>query len=102
MSGPTRLETDPVEVMIRGGHSTVHVVAADSGDLEPLAAELRSLGSTLAAGDQPPMLAVDVRPEVDLAAVRALLDRAVSMSCAYAVACDQHSAADRPETARRT
>lgn len=79
-------------VLEPGGHSTVHVVAARSGLLEPIRTELADAGVDVVADPVRPVLAIDVPPATELAEVRAILDGHVSAECNYAVACDQHPA----------
>jgi hypothetical protein len=72
-----------------GRNSTVQVVGATASDLAGVAAGLRALGASVVAGDQPPMLAVDVPPFVALDDLTALLDLSASATCAYRVACNR-------------
>ena len=74
-----------------GGHSTVRVVATSAAELAPIADALRALGTTVVAADDPTLLAVDVPPTVELAAVRRTLTAAESLTCNYEVACDRHA-----------
>ena len=77
------------------GHSTVRVVAATHRELAPVADALRALGADVHASDDTTMLAVDVPPAVDLAAVRRILVAAESMTCNHEVSCDRHGEVTR-------
>ena len=77
-------------VKVSGGHSTVRVVASTNAELSPIAAALTALGADVTFAGDPTLLAVDVPPFVDLAAVRELLAAAVSMTCNFEVSCDRH------------
>lgn len=57
----------------RAGHSTIRVIARDDEGIEALRSELRGLGCSSEAYRRYRLIAVDVPPGVDLAAVRALL-----------------------------
>jgi len=78
-----------------GGHSTVRVVATTAEELAPVADALRALGATVVAAGDPTLLAVDVPPSVDLAAIRRTLTAAESLTCNYEVACDRHTEVTR-------
>lgn len=78
------------QIVSRGGHSTLHVLAAQQAELAPIVAGLTALGAVVRGGLQPPMLAVDVPPPGDFDAVVAVLSAAESVSCGYTVACRQH------------
>ena len=84
-------------VVSRGGHSTVHVMAASEAELAPIVARLTELGAVAAGGLTPPMLAVDVAESVALEPILDVLAAAESMTCAHTVACRQH----RPASPRR-
>lgn len=77
-------------VVSRGGHSTLHVMAAAADELAPVVRALVGLGAGVGSGLEPPMLAVDVPERVPLAGVLRVLVAAESMTCAFTVACDQH------------
>lgn len=77
-------------ILSRGGHSTLHVIAADEQELATVVRELTALGAEVRSGLQPPMLAVDVSERVALSVVVKVLTAAESMTCAFTVACDQH------------
>lgn len=77
-------------VVSRGGHSTVHVMAATEAELAPIVAELTALGAVAAGGLTPPMLTVDIPESVALDPVLDVLTAAESMTCAHTVACRQH------------
>jgi hypothetical protein len=57
----------------RGGHSTVRVIVRDRADLPRVRDDLIGLGCTVEGFEQIRLLAVDLPPEVDLAAIRAYL-----------------------------
>lgn len=77
-------------ILSRGGHSTVHVMAATDDELRPAIRELAALGVDVRSGLEPPMLAIDVPENVSLTAAVGILTAAESMTCAFTVACDQH------------
>lgn len=79
-------------IVSRGGHSTVHVMAASDDELAPVVRELIALGAQVRSGLEPPMLAIDVPESVSLNAAVGILTAAESMTCAFTVACDQHRA----------
>ena len=79
-------------VLSRGGHSTVHVMAASDDELAPVIRELIALGAQVNSGLEPPMLAIDVPERASLTVAVNLLTAAESMTCAFSVACDQHRA----------
>ena len=79
-------------IVSRGGHSTVHVMAASDEELFPVIRELTALGAQVHSGLEPPMLAVDVPEHVSLNAAVGVLTAAESMTCAFTVACNQHRA----------
>jgi len=76
-------------IVSRGGHSTVHVMAASDDELVPVVRELIALGADVNSGLEPPMLAIDVPEYVPLSAVVDRLTAAESMTCAFTVACHQ-------------
>ncbi len=53
-------------VLSRGGHSTVHVMAASEVELAPIVEQLVALGAKTAGGLTPPMLTVDIPESVAL------------------------------------
>ncbi len=77
-------------VVSRGGHSTVHVLAASDEELAPVVDRLVALGASAAGGLTPPMLTVDIPEWVALEPILDLLAAAESMTCAHTVACRQH------------
>lgn len=77
-------------ILSRGGHSTVHVMAATDDELAPVVRDLIALGARVSSGLEPPMLAIDVPEHVSLTAAVHLLTAAESLTCAFSVACDQH------------
>lgn len=77
-------------IVSRGGHSTVHVMAATGDELAPVVRELTALGAQVFSGLEPPMLAIDVPEYASLNRAVTLLTAAESMTCAFSVACDQH------------
>ncbi len=79
-------------IVSRGGHSTVHVMAASEDELAPVIRELTAAGAQVSSGLEPPMLAIDVPEYVSLDSVVKLLSAAESMTCAFSVACNQHQA----------
>jgi hypothetical protein len=79
-------------IVSRGGHSTVHVMAATDEELEPVVRQLTELGAEVHGGLEPPMLAVDVPETVSLNVALSVLTDAESMTCAFTVACNQHRA----------
>jgi hypothetical protein len=79
-------------IVSRGGHSTLHVMAATDDELVPVVRELAALGADVRSGLEPPMLAVDVPESVSLNMAVRILTAAESMTCAFTVACDQHRA----------
>ena len=79
-------------IVSRGGHSTVHVMAASDDELAGVVRELTDLGAEVHSGLEPPMLAIDVPEYVSLNVVVNRLTAAESMTCAFTVACDQHQA----------
>ncbi len=79
-------------IVSRGGHSTLHVMAATDQELAPVVGQLTALGADVHSGLEPPMLAVDVPEHVSLDVAINLLTAAESMTCAFAVACNQHRA----------
>ena len=79
-------------IVSRGGHSTLHVMAATDDELAPVIHELAALGADVHSGLVPPMLAVDVPENVSLNVAVRILTEAESMTCAFTVACDQHRA----------
>ncbi len=79
-------------IVSRGGHSTVHVMAASQDELAPVIRELTASGAQVSSGLEPPMLAIDVPEYVSLDSVVKLLSAAESMTCAFSVACNQHQA----------
>ncbi len=83
-------------VLSRGGHSTVHVMAASEVELAPIVEQLVALGAKTAGGLTPPMLTVDIPESVALDPILDVLAAAESMTCAHSVACRQH----RPPGAR--
>lgn len=84
-------------IVSRGGHSTLHVMAATDDELAPVMRALADLGARVSSGLEPPMLAVDVPESASLAEVVRVLTAAESMTCGFTVACDQHPA--RPRSA---
>lgn len=84
-------------IVSRGGHSTLHVMAADDDELAPVMRALADLGAQVSSGLEPPMLAVDVPEAASLDRVVRVLTAAESMTCAFTVACDQHRT--RPRSA---
>lgn len=84
-------------VVSRGGHSTVHVMAASDAELAPVVEQLTALGAVTAGGLTPPMLTVDIPESVPLDPILDVLAAAESMTCAHTVACRQH----RPSSSRR-
>lgn len=83
-------------IVSRSGHSTVHVLATSEAELAPIVQRLDQLGTRVASGLTPPMLAVDVPESCSLDEVLRVLTAAESMTCAYTVANRQH----RPRTPR--
>lgn len=79
-------------ILSRGGHSTVHVMAASDDELAPVVRDLIALGAQVSSGLEPPMLAIDVPEHVSLTVAVERLTAAESMTCAFSVACDQHQA----------
>lgn len=79
-------------IVSRGGHSTVHVMAASDDELAPVVRELIELGAQVNSGLEPPMLAIDVPEYMSLTVAVELLTAAESMTCAFTVACNQHQA----------
>lgn len=79
-------------IVSRGGHSTLHVMAAGDDELVPVVRALADLGASVRSGLEPPMLAVDVPERASLSQVVQVLTAAESMTCAFTVACDQHRA----------
>ena len=79
-------------IVSRGGHSTLHVLAATPAELAPVIEALTALGAVVRSGLEPPMLAVDVPERVSLTAVVRILTAAESITCAFTVASDQHGA----------
>ncbi|MGS0687046.1 DUF4265 domain-containing protein [Nakamurella sp. GG22] len=77
-------------VVSRGGHSTVHVMAASEAELAPIVKQLVALGASTAGGLTPPMLTVDIPESVALDPILDVLAAAESMTCAHTVACRQH------------
>lgn len=84
-------------VVSRGGHSTLHVMAAADDELAPVMHALAELGARVGSGLEPPMLAVDVPESASLDKIVRVLAAAESMTCAFTVACDQHRT--RPRSA---
>src|SRR5664279_2237099 len=82
-------------VVVRGGHSTLHVMATTDAELAPIVEQLRSLGASTASGLEPPMLTVDVPETASLDAVIDVLSAAESMTCAFTVASAQHRTRNR-------
>ncbi len=82
-------------VVVRGGHSTLHVMATTDTELVPIIEQLRALGAVTAGGLEPPMLTVDVPEALSLDAVIDVLSAAESMTCAYTIASAQHRARAR-------
>ena len=82
-------------VMVRGGHSTLHVMATTDAELAPIIEQLRALGANTATGLEPPMLTVDVPETVSLDEVIDVLSAAESMTCAFTVASAQHRTRNR-------
>ena len=83
-------------IVSRGGHSTLHVMAATDDELAPVIRELTALGADVRSGLEPPMLAVDVPENVSARTSRSsILTAAESMTCAFTVACNQHRARRR-------
>ncbi|HEY5882495.1 MAG TPA: DUF4265 domain-containing protein [Nakamurella sp.] len=79
-------------IVSRGGHSTLHVMAATDDELAPVIRDLTALGADVRSGLEPPMLAVDVPENVSLNVAVRILTEAESMTCAFTVASDQHRA----------
>ena len=79
-------------IVSRGGHSTLHVMAATDDELAPVIRDLTALGADVRSGLEPPMLAVDVPENVSLNVAVGILTAAESMTCAFTVANDQHRA----------
>ncbi len=79
-------------IVSRGGHSTLHVMAASDDELAPVVRDLTGLGADVRSGLEPPMLAVDVPESVSLNVAVRILTAAESMTCAFTVACNQHRA----------
>lgn len=77
-------------VIMRGGHSTVQMIAATEEELVPVTSALRTFGAQVRQIGTPCMIAVDIPEGVPLEPVIALLNGAESMTCAYTVACAQH------------
>jgi len=82
-------------VVVRGGHSTLHVMATTDAELVPIIEQLRALGANTATGLEPPMLTVDVPETVSLDEVIDVLSAAESMTCAFTVASAQHRTRNR-------
>ncbi len=82
-------------VVVRGGHSTLHVMATSDAELAPIIEQLHDLGVATASGLEPPMLTVDVPETASLDAVIDVLSAAESMTCAYTVASAQHRTRSR-------
>ena len=82
-------------VVVRGGHSTLHVMATTDAELAPIIEQLHDLGVATASGLEPPMLTVDVPETASLDAVIDVLSAAESMTCAYTVASAQHRTRSR-------
>jgi len=82
-------------VMVRGGHSTLHVMATTDAELALIIDQLRALGAGTLTGLEPPMLTVDVPENVSLDDVIDVLSAAESMTCAYTVASAQHRTRNR-------
>ena len=82
-------------VMVRGGHSTLHVMATTDAELAPIIEQLRALGASTFAGLEPPMLTVDVPENASLDDVIDVLSAAESMTCAYTIASGQHRTRNR-------
>jgi hypothetical protein len=79
-------------IVSRGGHSTLHVMAASDAELAPVVRKLTELGADVRSGLEPPMLAVDVPEHVSMNVAVGILTAAESMTCAFTVACNQHRA----------
>lgn len=79
-------------IVSRGGHSTLHVMAASDEELAPVVRDLTALGVDVRGGLEPPMLTVDVPEDVSLNVAVGILTAAESMTCAFTVACNQHRA----------
>lgn len=79
-------------IVSRGGHSTLHAMAATPAELAPVIARLTALGAVVRSGLEPPMAAVDVPEHVSLNVAVQILTAAESMTCAFTVASDQHRA----------
>ena len=79
-------------ILSRGGHSTVHVMAASDDELAPVVRDLIALGAQVSSGLEPPMLAIDVPEHVSLTVAVERLTAAESRTCAFSVACDPHQA----------
>ena len=79
-------------IVSRGGHSTLHVMAATEHELAPVVQELTALGADVRSGLEPPMLAIDVPENVSLNVAVRILTAAESMTCAFTIASNQHRA----------
>jgi Domain of unknown function (DUF4265) len=79
-------------VLERGGHSTLRVIFEDLDTVNPVRAALKRMGCSTEAAHTKRLVAVDVRPDVSLDAVRAYLEaEAARTGLEYEDACDQHS-----------
>ncbi|MGX7680376.1 FAD-binding protein [Jatrophihabitans sp. DSM 45814] len=81
-------------VELRGGHSTVHVMAANHSIIAGIEAKLGEFTVRTVADHARPMLTIDVPSHSSLNAVCRILDDAVSVHCNYAISCRQHESFD--------